>query len=314
MLESLVLESPEVSRSLQALRAMRTPGWMYAAHFLGLAFDSLEGDTASVSMPIGPHCVDGQGNVAVAALSVLADVAFAAAVRGQAGAAVRLATLTARLSFAQRPSRGRLSGVSRNRFTLPSLSMPSAVTTLEISGDDGVCCIGEASFAVLDNRRGTTEHPMPRHSTVEGLAPLEVSELTDAERAVLDQAVAAQQAVKSSPSLGFLDAFWQLAPMTEESGARCRIDAGLHVSNRVGHIQGGILMAVAAKTCAAAAPPGWLLLDLSVQYVEAASGAWVQACATPLRVGRNSASIECRVQDPEGRTTLCAQAIFMRPA
>ncbi|MNV30494.1 hypothetical protein D3C71_1217660 [compost metagenome] len=94
--------------------------------------------------------------------------------------------------------------------------------------------------------------------------------------------------------------------------AHCRVESGLHVGNRSGHFQGGILLGVAAATCSAAVSAGWQVLDLSAQYLEAGTGPHLDASATTLRSGRNLAAVECRIADAAGQPIFSAQASFLR--
>jgi acyl-coenzyme A thioesterase PaaI-like protein len=284
---------------------------MFPAHFLGLAFASVGPASAEMTMPIGAHAESRNGKVAIAAVAVMADVALAAALRGEGGPTVRLATLSIRLSFSRLPTDGVLRAVAERQFGLDTLSMPTAVSRLTVCDAAGISCTGEASFAVLDSRRSSVANPMPGHATVDELPPLRLDDMTDAELKVLEQARAASRRVVSGGA-SFLEALWELVPEVDADGASCRLHAGLHVSNRIGHLQGGVLLGLAAHTSAAAAPEGWHLLDLTAQYIEAGAGTWVQARAAAVRIGRSSASIECRITDDQGRTTLCAQATFIR--
>ncbi|MDR6858786.1 PaaI family thioesterase [Variovorax guangxiensis] len=311
-LSSQGAQAPQVRRVLQALRANRTPGWQFAGHYLGLSFDQLAPDRGRVSMPLGSHCHNSQGRVALAAVAVLADVAMTAALRVRGGADSRMATVSTRLSFAQAANAHRLVAHAQRQFSPESLAMPLAITTFTIEAAGAVCCTGEATFAVLPNRRGTAPHPLPHDNSVADLVPLAPEELSGAESEVLARALRADGAPEGPYS--FLERFWEMVPQSGEGWAECRIGRGLHVGNRVGDVQGGILLGLAAQTSAAVLPQGWTLADLSAQFLAASSGPSVCARAEARRVGRNVANIECRITDDAGHTTLTAQATLARMA
>ena len=311
-----VSATPNVQRVLQALHAHRTPGWMYAGHYLGLACTHTEGDKIHMDMEVGPHCLGTDGRVSMTALSILTDVGQAVAVRSRFGRTVRIATLSMRLSWGCLPSSGRVTAVAQLLLHPEGGAIHTGMTSVQVFTTDGtLCCTGEASFAVLDNRRGTAEHPLAQRSTLEGVLPLAVQSLDAREQVVWHAACAAAQ--PEAARLGFEAAFYGIAPEADPAKlghAQCRVHRALHLGNRVGHIQGGVLLGTACDTVKAAMGPGWQLRDISAQFVEAASEDYVDAQAQPLRLGRNASFVECQLRSPEGRTVLCAQANFVREA
>ena len=304
--------SPCARRVLQALAAYRTPGWMFAGHYLDLVYTQVDKAATVVEMQVGEHCAAADGRISPAALSILADVALAAAVRSAFGPSARVATLTIRLSFAALPTHGVLRAVARLQQIPGSGTMQTAVASVDIHAEDAsVCCSGAASFAVLENRLGSADHPMPRSSTLAAAPVLSAHELDDTEQAVWERALQAGQ----QPGRGsFIEQFWGLLPepASTPGQARCRVQSGLHVGNRSGHVQGGVMLGVAAATCAAAMPANWQLLDLSAQFLEPGIGPHIDATATALRSGRNLAVMDCRIADAVGQTIFCAQASGLR--
>lgn len=285
---------------------------MFAGHFLGLVFTQADAGATMVSLQMGPHCRAADGRISLAALSILADVAMAAAVRGEFGHSARVATLTIRLSLASLPADGALRAVARLQTIPRAGAMQSASASVDIHAADGsLCCSGAATFAVLENRQGTADHPMPRDSTLCGAPVPRVEELDAAEWSVWRRAMRAEQ--DAGPA-GFIEPFWGIVPVAGATPgqASCRVESGLHVGNRSGHFQGGILLGAAALTCAAAVPADWHLLDLSGQYLEAGIGTHIAANAATLRSGRNLAFVECHVADSKGLPIFSAQASCVR--
>jgi acyl-coenzyme A thioesterase PaaI-like protein len=301
---------PQARRVLQALRANRTPGWQFPGYYLGLSFESVALDRARVSMPVGTHCLDPQGRVSLAAVCVLADVALAAAPRERAGASARMATVSIRLSFAPIVNASRLVATAQRTMALDANAMPLAVSSLSIRAGDAVCCTGEAVFAVLENRRMTAAHPLPAKNRLEDLEPLDPKELSEPEAELLARARNAED--PSAESSSFLERFWEMVPQSGEGWAECRLNRGLHVSNRIGDIQGGALLGLAALTSTAVLPRDWRLVDVSAQFLAPSAGSWVRARAGTIRLGRNIAYIECRVTDEAGQLVLTAQATLVR--
>ncbi|WP_159917713.1 PaaI family thioesterase [Pantoea sp. 18069] len=306
------LHSPQTRRVLQALQACRTPGWMFAGHFLDMVFTQNDQAATVVTLEVGPHCRAADGRISLATLSILADVAMAAAVRSEFGPSARVATLTIRLTFASLPAQGVLRAVAKLEQIPRVGAMQSAMTSVEIYAEDGsLCCSSAASFAVLENRQGTADHPMPRTSTLSAASLLPTHELHEAEQAVWERALQAEQDAGQG---SFIERFWGILPVAGSAPgqASCRVESGMHIGNRSGHVQGGILLGVAAATCTAALPEGWSLLDLSAQYLDAGAGPYIDASAATLRSGRNLAVVECRVVDSASKPIFSAQATCLR--
>jgi acyl-coenzyme A thioesterase PaaI-like protein len=220
-----------------------------------------------------------------------------------------MATVSARLNFAPVGGAGRMVASAKRCLALDAVSLPLGVSLLTIEAGGAICCSGEAAVAVLGEGHGTAPHPLPRENRIEDVAPLSPQELTPEEQEVLARA---RKAEWMPGPQAFLERFWGILPQAGEGWAECVVYAGRHVANRVGDVQGGILLGLAAQTSVAALPRGWSLVDLSAQFVAAASGPWVLARAECIRRGRNIAFVDCRISDNAGRTTLKAQATLAR--
>lgn len=304
--------SPHVRRVLQALRLNRTPGWHFPAHYLGLYFSSLNQEDVEVTMPLDSPGVDTLGCVVPVALATLADTALTAALRGRAGNEARLATVSMNLSFASLHVENTLRARSHCKFRITDVAMPMAVTSLMVKSGEQVVCSGEASVAILDNRRGTAPHPLSGARCFETVEPLGFAELTKVEQKVLERALSASAACSGSDR-SFLELFWGLNPAVTGGGAaEYSFDCGSHVSNRVGDVQGGVLLGLAAHASAAALGAEWQLLDVSSQFVAAGTGPRLHVSAEVLRVGRNVATVGCTVSAEARQVVLRAHATLVR--
>src|SRR5690554_1471632 len=179
-----VTDFPEADHVLKALRLNRTPGWSYPAHYLGMGFESVTPEQAVMGMEPGAN-VDDKGRPLTVALAVFADIALAAAVRGRVGADLRLATISASLSFSGVPAPEQLRAVSRCGLLSQQDAMTVGGSTVSVTSGDAVVCTGNANFAVLENRAGTAAHPMPGVRDFSQIEPLALHELTEAEHQVL---------------------------------------------------------------------------------------------------------------------------------
>jgi acyl-coenzyme A thioesterase PaaI-like protein len=70
---------------------------------------------------------------------------------------------------------------------------------------------------------------------------------------------------------------------------------GMHMGNRVGHVQGGLLLHTALATAAAAVPQYPLLTAASAWYISPGQGKALTTRATILQNGRNVAVVRTEV-------------------
>lgn len=295
---------------LRALNAARTPGWMFPAHLLDVFFEQqVSEDGAIALMHIGDHCRDASGRVSTAALSVLADVCMAAAVRGYVGKSVRVATVSMRLSFNQRPCKGRLRAVAKVQFLPTERAVATAVVAVRISDEEGGWCVtGEATFAVLENKQGTAQHPLPTQSTL--TSTLDSRELSDEEQEVWNRARTCE-----AYGLGALESFWSLSATCTEitgEGGQWTANIAKHNSNRVGHLQGGVLLGLLARASQGTAKTDFELGDIYVQYLDAVSGPQALIQSKALRLGRNTAFIYATMSSAQGQLLATAQVSLLK--
>jgi acyl-coenzyme A thioesterase PaaI-like protein len=157
----------------------------------------------------------------------------------------------------------------------------------------------------LDPPKHVTLHPVPLRSRRSPEPPrLDESSLDPAERKILGQADAAL-----AKGGVFIDDFWGIRPRD----GICTLENGLHVGNRVGHAQGGVLFGMAAATAGSALPPGWLLSGISAWYVSPGDAAVLRARARVVHQGRLTAVVRTQVAGRNRRrvlevvTTHCAR-------
>lgn len=304
------MTTANIRRVLQALNANRTPGWQFPGHYLGLAFDEVTDFRAAVGMEIGAHCVDSRGQVSIEAVGVLADVAMANAARTRSGPSARVATISARLSLAPLPTEGLLRATAEVQLRQGRAAIQLASTNLSIQADGIPFCTGEASFAVIDSNRITAPHPLPARSTLDITPPLDPSTLTPEESLVWHRALQADS--RSADNGDFIGRFWGGPLKSCDGVAAMPIEGGLHIANRVGDIQGGVLLGLAGRLCTDILAPEWRLTDLAAQFIAPSPSAGIVMRAKALRIGRSVAFVECEVVDHTGRMTLRAQASFLK--
>ena len=151
-----------------------------------------------------------------------------------------------------------------------------------------------------------TLHPVPLRSRKSPEPPrLDEKSLHPEERKILGRADAAL-----AQGSVFIDNFWGIRPRD----GKCTLENGLHVGNRVGHAQGGIMFGMAAATACSALPPGWLLSGISAWYISRGDAAVLRARSKVVHQGRLTAVVRTQVTGKNRRrvlevvTTHCAGA------
>lgn len=290
------------TRTLRAISASRTPGFHFAGHFFGVAFERVEAEGAGVSLEGGPHVDDADGGVNIGAVAMLADIALATSVRAALGSdAARLATVSMNLQFTGAALRGRLEGEGHSQgFTEHSASR-QGLARFAIASEGRVACFGTGAFMPLAPPPGTKMHPVVRHFAREPPA-LDEGALEASERAILrraDEALA-----RASPAHPFIGHFLGYQAERGDAGASATMATGVHVGNRVGHVQGGILVGLGATTAGASLPATWRISAISAWFVSPGEGELLRAEATVWHHGRDTAVVRTEVALVGGRRVL----------
>lgn len=250
---------------LCGLALNRTPGFHFTGHFLDLSHDHVSVESARISMSVAPHCAAPNGSIDQGALAVFADLAVAANLRAGHDLATRLATVTMSMSFTGTPITGRIEATTSLQGYLVNSVARQGAASFTVTANGQRACFGSAAHIVLDPPAGRTlfarqlrreQDPKP--------APLQESELTDEETAVLQRA---DQALAARDGGAFIRRFWGIRTRPLGKGAAGELKNGPHISNRVGHVQGGITMALGMATAEAALSPEWMLSGVSAWFI-----------------------------------------------
>ena len=299
---------------LRGIERNRQPGYHFPGNFLGLSFDEIEADHACVSMRDGAHCTGPDGQVETSALAILADMALASAVRGALQHGMRLATVSMQLQFTGAPRVGRLAaradfnGYFRNGAAQQGLSQ----LTLRSAQDD--ICIGTGAFMVLEPPPGFKLPAMLAIKESASTTPLLTqAELTPAELRIYKQAQAALAASQADGG-AFLDRFWHFRTRKNRDGASATLKNGAHAGNRVGHVQGGILLGLAEAAARAALPAHWVLSAITACYLSPGEGSSLSARAKIVHQGKRTAVVHGVISGAGRRRVLETVATYAAPA
>jgi acyl-coenzyme A thioesterase PaaI-like protein len=288
-------------RVLRGIALNRQPGLHFPGAFLGIHFDRVDRGGARLSLDSGPWCRETGGETGLAALTVLADLALGASIRARLSPERRLATVSFTLQFTGAPRTGDLRAFGEFQGFFERGAGKLGLSRVSVASSAGQVCYGTGTFMSLQPPGHVKLHPVPfRNRKSREPAPLDDKDLKADEKGILrraDVALAARGA--------FIENFW---------GGADALQNGLHVGNRVGHAQGGILIAMAARSAAARLPRGWQLSGITALYVSPGEGRLLRAGSKVVHLGRLTAVVRTEVTGKNRRrvlevvTTHCASA------
>jgi len=170
---------------------------------------------------------------------------------------------------------------------------------VSLANGAGSVAFGSGAFIALPPPAGVQLHAVVRERVQHELTE---SALTDAERTLLRPADAA--IARADASHAFISHFWGGVVERTGDGARCVTSNGLQIANRVGHVQGGILVGLAAHTARAALGAEWKLSSISSWFVSPGEGDELTTQSTVEHRGRLTAVVRTRVTGAGGRRVL----------
>jgi acyl-coenzyme A thioesterase PaaI-like protein len=283
-------------RVLRAIALNRTPGYHFPGNFIDLSFDRVGSADTRIS-----YETDAQDPGDIGALAVAADFALGTAIRADLDPATRLATVSMTLELAAAPRAGMISAASRcHGFVGEGYGRigRSRVTLLDGGGEIGY---GSGAFMVLQPPPGVELHPVPHRKRGDPEPPaLEERDLAPDERRILRHA----DEVLEKKGKPFMRHFWGFLPEAAPGGASCVMPNGPHVGNRVGFVQGGILLGLAAATATAALPETWRLSAVAAAFISPGDGPALQARASVVHQGQRSAVVRTELTRGDGRRVL----------
>jgi hypothetical protein len=118
-----------------------------------------------------------------------------------------------------------------------------------LDGPDGEIGYGSGAFMILKPPPQVTMHPVPHRQRGDPEPPVLAGRRSRAGRAA--HPAACRRGARSARSRArepFIRHFWGFLPEATRGAAACVMPNGPHVGNRVGNVQGGILLGLAAVT------------------------------------------------------------------
>ena len=149
---------------------------------------------------------------------------------------------------------------------------------------------------------GRALNPLPwEHKHTAAVPALAPAQLDPMEKSVMRRV---RQALRDAPHGGFLRNLWQPAVRHTPRGAVSHLAIGMHVGNRVGHVQGGLMLYAALSTAIGAVPHHPLLTAASAWFISPGQGKALGSRSTVLQKGRNVAVVRTEVFATGGKRVL----------
>ena len=291
-------------RMLRALAANRDPGFHFIGNFCEVAFHP-----ESVTMDVGPHNTDRAGHADFAILAMVADMALAGAIRRELTRTTRLATVSMSLQMTGAAATGAIEARGTFDGYLGAGEGRQGLSRTVMTSGGVPIAFGHGAFMPLEAPPGVKLFPMPGPERAWPPA-LREDELDEREREVLAHA----DWVSANPEArgDFMRHFLGFFPRAVEGGAAASLRNGMHIANRVGHVQGGLLAGFAAATAVAALPDEWMLSAITACFVSPGQGDTLEARATVRHRGMMTAVVHTEVTGPRGRRVLEAVTTHAR--
>jgi len=293
-------------RVLRAIALNRTPGYHFPGNFVELSFDRVESADTRLSYQTGPHCAEAHGETDIGSLAMLADFALGTAVRADLDPATRLATVSMALELAAPLASfaGVIGAASRCHGFLGEGYGRVGRSRVVLDGGGREIGYGSGAFMVLKPPPQITLHPVPLRKRGEARPPvLEERDLAPDELRILRHA---EEALEQARKTGqpFIRHFWGFLPEKSRDAATCVMPNGPHAGNRVGNVQGGILLGLAAVTAAAALPETWMLSAITAAFANPGEGPTLKAQANVVHHGARLAVVRTEIARSDGRRVL----------
>ena len=287
------------ARVLAGIARNRIPGFHFAGNFLEVSYDRVDALATRVSLEPGAHCLDRNGETSIGAIAMIADIALAASVRAALDSmTTRLATVSMHLQFTGVAMTGRVEGEGAFQGFIEDAAARQGLARMSIQCGGRLACFGTGAFMALAAPPGVTMHPVVTERAIDAQEVTEGT-LDEEERTILaraDAALASQAA--------FIDAFWGYEPLKTPEGAECVMNNGAHAGNRVGHVQGGLLVGLGATSARAALAPEWTLASATACFVSPGEGDELRAASSIAHQGRETAVVRTVVTGIGARRVL----------
>ena len=295
------------ARVLAGIAGARVPGFSFTGHFLALDWPKFGDDSVTTRLPLGPHCREPDGRVSLIALMVALDTGLATAPRLKIAPGVRVASARIEVQFTGHIARDDVLVDAHFRGGTLGAALPQLLSGAILRSGGAVICHASGAFVQVAPPAGAVMAPLPWQARNREAARLPSIDGLDAREQAVLMACDTSLADDSSDR-AFSRRFWSAPAEPGDDGMCCRIKVGPHMANRVGHVQGGILMGIAAETAQAAVPAHATLASLSAWFISPGKSTELHCRSTVIHAGRSLAVVRTEITGAQGERILAAMS------
>ncbi len=288
---------------LRAISSNRAPGFQLAGYFLGFKNKRFKTDGVEFALEATPRSVDAHGNFSRVAVLYAADMTLAASNRVFLDPNVRTATLMLRVEFTGEPACGLLELSARGSGFSPRTALPESVCAGHVMSEGREVLRMSGTWVSPPAPKGMVMHGLPWEGGQDGnnLPLLNARDLDAAEKATLRRVT---RACRDAQHGDLLTVLCNPGVKRTKTGAVGKLPVGMHIGNRVGHVQGGFLINAALVTAEAAVPEHQLTTGASAWYISPGQGKAISLRSTVLQSGRNIAVVRTELFNAERKRVL----------
>ena len=223
--------------------------------------------------------------------------------RTQSDNFARTATLMLRTEFTGEPAIGTLKAVCQGSGFSPRTALPESFASGHLTAGGREVMRMSGTWVAPPAPPGRVMSGLPWEGGENGhMRPLlKKNELEALEKETVRRF---EKALRDAPNGDVLAPLCNPVVKRTAKGAAGKLAVGLHIGNRVGHVQGGFLMHAALVTAEAAVPQHPLLTGASAWYISPGEGKAISARATLLQSGRNVAVVRTELFNADRRRVL----------
>jgi acyl-coenzyme A thioesterase PaaI-like protein len=295
---------PIFKKAKRAIALTRTPGYHFCGNFFDFVYDNASSKHSEVHIDPEPQNTDHDQSVHLVLLAILADMGLATGIRYGLDDRTRLATVSLSLQFTGARPTGRVVAVTDTQGHLQGAKGGQGLSLTHIKADNTLIAVGYGAFMILPVPNGAS---LPAVPWVEKKAPvdppLDLQTLTNDEKWILERVKASIEHCERTGE-DFASHFLNFHPHSQERGAYCEVLNGPHVANRVGHVQGGVILALGMVTANAALGEEWMLSGVTATYISPGEGEAIHAQSKIIHQGRMTAVVQTSIYNKTGRQAL----------